>query len=235
MIAIIHQQFEHNIANHITRFLEHPTAPMIRKFKECADLLRFDTVNDWHHWQTVYCLAHIPGSRRAYMTYGGGPEGGVVRLDRHNGMCWYVWHRNWGIPVQLVRIPAELTLVTKNSDGYEAIKLVMDDYDLGDDEYYLDDMEEANDEAREPEDESEADEEDIDTPLQGSDDENDDEDIAVSLNREMREEMAALAEQIRDNREQMARETTTSGIMIMGMLINQAEERIEYLRNHLAS
>ena len=80
MIAIIHEQLEHNVANHITRFLEHPTAPMIRRFVEYTDLLAFDTRNDWHHWQSLYGFQTINGSRRAYMTHGGGPEGGIVRL-----------------------------------------------------------------------------------------------------------------------------------------------------------
>ena len=90
MIAIIREQFEPNIADNITRFLEHPTTPMIRRFQEYTDLLTFDTRNDWHHWQQVYGFARIAGSKRAYMTYGGGPEGGVDRLTN----TWYVWYRN---------------------------------------------------------------------------------------------------------------------------------------------
>ena len=100
MISILQEQFEPNIANLITWFSEHPTAPMIRRFREYTDLLTFDTRNDWHHWQTVYCFKTTNGSKRAYVTYGGGPEGGVVRLqDRstalgRSGKAWYVWHRN---------------------------------------------------------------------------------------------------------------------------------------------
>ena len=94
MIAIIQDKFEHNVANLITRFSEHPTAPMIRRFKEYTDLLSFDTNNDWHRWQTTYCFKTIAGSKRAYMTYGGGPEGGVVRLvSTVHGKTWYAWHR----------------------------------------------------------------------------------------------------------------------------------------------
>ena len=59
MIAIIREQFEHNIADKITRFLEHPTAPMIKNFKEYNDLLTFDTSHDWHKWQTLYSFATI--------------------------------------------------------------------------------------------------------------------------------------------------------------------------------
>ena len=78
MISIIQETFDSSIANHIIRFLEHPTAPLIRRFKEYTDLLSFDTVNDWHKWQSLYGFQTINGSRRAYVTYGGGPEGGVL-------------------------------------------------------------------------------------------------------------------------------------------------------------
>ena len=37
-------------------------------------------------------------------------------------------------------------MVTRYDDGYEAIKLVMDDYELGENENYLDDVEDAQDE-----------------------------------------------------------------------------------------
>ena len=131
MIAIIQEHFEPNVANYITRFLEHPTAPMIRRFAEYTDLLSFDTINDWHKWQTVYGFLMISGSRRAYMTYGGGPEGGIVRLRNSMTLVtsWYTWHRDWGRPESIRRIPRELTPVTRLDDGYEAIKLVMDDYE----------------------------------------------------------------------------------------------------------
>ena len=127
MIAIIREQFEPNIADTITRFLEHPTAPMIRRFREYTDLLTFDARNDWHQWQTLYSFQTINGSRRAYVTYGGGPEGGIVRLRSSMTLVasWYVWHRDWGRPATVLRIPRELTPVTRREDDYEAIKLVM--------------------------------------------------------------------------------------------------------------
>ena len=137
MISMIHETFDSSIANHIIRFLEHPTAPLIRRFKEYTDLLSFDTVNDWHKWQSLYGFQTINGSRRASVTYGGGPEGGVVRLydgstaPGRSGQAWYVWHRDWGRTSTFVRIPEELTLVTRYDDGYEAIKVVMGDYELG--------------------------------------------------------------------------------------------------------
>ena len=79
MISIIQETFDLPIANHIIRFLEHPTAPLIKRFKEYTDLLSFDELHDWHKWVGVLGFQTIPGSRRAYVTYGGGPEGGVVR------------------------------------------------------------------------------------------------------------------------------------------------------------
>ena len=86
MIAIIQEQFGQNIANNITRFMEHPTAPMIRRFRE--------------YRQSLYGLQTINGSRRAYLTYGGGPEGGIVRLRSSvtSAALWLVWHRDWGVP-----------------------------------------------------------------------------------------------------------------------------------------
>ena len=144
MIALIQEQFEHNTANLITRFLEHPTAPMIRRFREYTDLLAFDARNDWHQWQSLYGFQTINGSRRAYMTYGGGPEGGIVRLlcgSMTEVAAWYVWHRDWGRPATILRIPRELTPVSRHDDGYEAIKLVMDDYELGENVHYPDNME----------------------------------------------------------------------------------------------
>ena len=123
MISIIQETFDLPIANHIIRFLEHPTAHLIKRFKEYTDLLSFDDVNDWHKWQSVYGFQTITGSRRAYVTYRGGPEGGVVRLyDRstapgRSGKAWYVWARGWGRTATFVRIPRELTLVTRYDDG----------------------------------------------------------------------------------------------------------------------
>ena len=77
-----------------------------------------------------------------------------------SGKAWYVWHPNWGLPTNIVRIPEELTLATRHGDGYEAIKLVMDDYELGENDYYQDDVEDATDENYPDELESPADEDD---------------------------------------------------------------------------
>ena len=59
MIAIIREQFVPNIANHITRFLEHPTARMIKQKQKYSELLGFDTRNDWASWNSLYGFAQI--------------------------------------------------------------------------------------------------------------------------------------------------------------------------------
>jgi len=228
MISIIQETFDSSIANHIIRFLEHPTAPLIRRFKEYTDLLSFDTVNDWHKWQSLYGFQTITGSRRAYVTYGGGPEGGVVRLfNTMTGKAWYVWHRDWGRTSTFVRIPEELALVTRYDDGYEAIKLVMDDYELRENENYLDDVEDANDENYPDEIENPADEGgDSDAETEYAD-----ESLVYAqfLNNEAREEIASLVEQIRAYNDQMSPESSVSETMTLNMLINQAYERCREL------
>ena len=84
MIAISQEQFEPNIANNITRFLEHPTARMIKQKQIYSELLGFDTRNDWASWNSLYGFAQIlprvKGGKRAFVTYGGGPEEGLVRI-----------------------------------------------------------------------------------------------------------------------------------------------------------
>ena len=84
MISIIQETFDSSIANHIIRFMEHPTAPLIKRFKEYTDLLSFDELHDWHNWVHVLGFQTIPGSRRAYMTYLEGAQRGVVRLPDRN-------------------------------------------------------------------------------------------------------------------------------------------------------
>ena len=249
MIALIQEQFEHNVANHITRFLEHPTAPMIRRFKEYTDLLSFDTNNDWHRWQTTYCFKTIAGSKRAYMTYGGGPEGGVFRLvSTVHGKTWYAWHRDFGHAVELVRIPRELALVGTSEDGYEAVKLVMDDYELRDNEYYLDDMEDSAEEHEESEyglmndDDDEANEgRDDDSETEAKDEVEDEADnMRAFMNNERRGEIASLEESIIDYNEQITRASSSEGIatlnmpsiMTLYMLINMAEGRCAELRRN---
>ena len=82
MISIINQKFEQSIANNIIKYLQHPTATMIRdQFEERDD--------DEDEWKRVYGFA-TPGIY--YTTYGGGPSGGIVSF-RDRGWC--EWHQQW--------------------------------------------------------------------------------------------------------------------------------------------
>ena len=61
------------------------------------------------------------------------------------------------------------------------------------------------------------------------------EDYEALANNEMREEVAALVEQIRDYSERMGNESNPDGYMTLCMMINQAEERCRELRMRLAA
>ena len=103
--------------------------------------MKFDPRNDWSEWQTLYGFVHIGNRERHYITYGGGPEGGIMK---RYGDGWYIWHRTWGERIQYMRKPDELELICRNGDGHEAMKVVFmgaGGYEVGDDEYDLDDLE----------------------------------------------------------------------------------------------
>jgi len=242
MISIIQEKFDSVIADNIIRFMEHPTAPLIKRFKEYTDLLSFDELHDWHNWVHVLGFQTIPGSRRAYMTGLGGAQGGVVRLpDRETGSrkVWYVWTRGWGRPITLVDVPGELTLVGRLEDGYQAIKLVMDDYVLKEGENLLDDVEDEHDEDHPDSEHWMREDEDDDNNSERSDAETEyaDEDLVNGqhLNNEAREEIASLMEEIRAHHERMMDETNSDGFMTLGMLIRQADVRCEELRREIAN
>ena len=234
MISIIQEKFDSPIADNIIRFMEHPTAPLIRRFKEYTDLLHFDEIHDWHNWVGVLGFQTIPGSRRAYVTYGEATQAGVVRLpDRDTGSrkVWYVWSRGRG--------PGELTLVGRLEDGYQAIKLVMDDYVLKEGEDFLDDLEDGEDENYPDSEFGLRHDEEDDNNLERSDAETEyaDEDLVLGqhLNNEAREEIASLMEEIRNHHERMRDESNSDGFLTLGMLIRQADERCEELRREIAN
>jgi len=130
MISIINQKFEPNIANNIIKYLQHPAATMIRDhFEESDD----------DEWKTLYGFAE-PG--RYYITYGGGPSGGIVRFRNHG---WYEWHQQWLGHKVLTRIPDGKVIVWRpETDEYsEAVKIVDGPYDLKEDESFLDDLEDT--------------------------------------------------------------------------------------------
>ena len=170
------------------------------------------------------------------MTYLEGAQRGVVRLpDRDTGSrkVWYVWSRGWGRPITLVDIPRELALVARYDDGYQAIKLVMDDYVLKESENFLDDVEDAEDENYPDCECMLKNDEDDDNNSERSDAETEyaDEGLVYAqiLNNEAREEIASLMEQIRVYNEQLGPESSVSETMTLNMLINQAYERCREL------
>ena len=118
MISIINQKFEQNIANNIIRYLDHPTATMIRD--------HFEGKDDEDEWRTLYGFA-TPW--RYYITYCGGPSGGKVRFRNHG---WYEWHQQWLGHKNLTRIPDGKVIVWRpETDEYsEAVKIVDGPYDL---------------------------------------------------------------------------------------------------------
>ena len=263
MISIIQEKFASDIADKITRFLEHPTAHMIKELKRYTDLLTFDTHNDWHKWQTVKRFTKLAGTNRGYVIFNSPWEqGGVARLPDTNlapgqvGTVWYVWNLGRRPYVSAQRIPAELVLVERSEDGYQAIKLVLEGtYELKDGENYLDDFEDMaleNEQAEESErglmndDEDENDDYD-DYEGRETEAENEMEDEADNMqafmNNERRGEIASLEETIRDYNEQITRASSPEGMATLNMpsimtlytLINMAEGRCVELRREIAS
>jgi len=140
-VSLVYEKFNDITASKIIQFMQHPTAEMLKDYFEYKDVLKFDTRTNWEQWQTLYGLTHIGNHNRHYLTYGGGPEGGIVKSY---GDGWYVWHRNWNERIQYTRIPDALEIVYRGyDDGHEAIKMVMSkhNYELGEDEHFLDDLE----------------------------------------------------------------------------------------------
>jgi len=134
--------------------------------------------------------------------------------------------------------------VSRHDDGYEAIKLVMDDYELGEDEHYLDDMEDSVDEEDDSEygvrndDDDEANEGPQEDNIETEDeDEVEDEadNMQAFMNNERRGEIATLEGDISDYNDRMANETSPSGIMTFITLINMAVGRRRELREQLAN
>ena len=100
VVSLMHEIFDDIIADKIITFLEHPTARMLKDHMEYEEVLKFDPRNKWGEWQTLYGFAYIGSHRRHYITYGGGPEGGIVKSYSDG---WYIWHRNWGERIQYTK------------------------------------------------------------------------------------------------------------------------------------
>ena len=269
MISIIQEKFASDIADKITRFLEHPTAHMIKELKRYTDLLTFDTRNDWHKWQSVERITKLAGTNRGYVTYDtGGQKGGVARLPNRDigqglvGTAWYVWNLGRNIYIYAQRIPAELVLVERSEDGYQAIKLVLEGtYELKDGEHYLDDFEDMalEDEAAQEserglmnDDEEENDDyddyegrpDDSETEAENEmEDEADDVQAMINnqrreeiqqLNQERRQEIASLERELADNYELAEQRSTFNGLMAVNYVIHASELRIAELKNEIA-
>ena len=123
--------------------------------------------------------------------------------------------------------------MTRYDDGYEAIKLVMDDYELGDNENDLDDVEDAADENYPDE---------LGSPADGEDDSDaeteyaDKADVyALHLDNERREEIETLTEQLQTLHGLSSSQSPISEMMMMNMMINLAEARIIELRTQLGN
>ena len=130
-------------------------------------------------------------------------------------VCLESW---WGRhPITLVDIPRELVLVARYDDGYQSIKLVMDDYVLKESENFLDDVEDAEDENYPDSECMLRNDEDDDNNSERSDAEteyaNEELVYAQFLNNEAREEIASLVEQIRAYNDQMSRESSDSELI----------------------
>ena len=79
MISLMYEILDDIIADKIITSLEHPTARMLKDHLEYTEALKFDPRNKWGEWQTLYGFAHIGNHNRHYITYAGGPEGGIMR------------------------------------------------------------------------------------------------------------------------------------------------------------
>ena len=77
---------------------------MLKDHLEYKVLLKFDPRIDWSEWQTLCGFAYIGSHRRHYITYGGGPEGGIVKSY---GDGWYIWLRSWGEKIQYIKTTDE--------------------------------------------------------------------------------------------------------------------------------
>ena len=107
MISLVQEQFNDIIANKIINFMEHPTAKMMKDNFEYREVLRFDRSIDWSEWQTLYGFAQIGIHTRHYLTYGGGPEGEIMKVWSDGR---YISHRDWG-----TRKPSQEYLMNQRS------------------------------------------------------------------------------------------------------------------------
>ena len=87
----MHEMFDDIIAANIITFSTHPTAKTMKRHVASKEVLKFDPNTDWNERQKFYRFAHTGHHNRHYLTYGGGPEGGIIKSC---GDGWCVWRRN---------------------------------------------------------------------------------------------------------------------------------------------
>ena len=91
MISLVHEIFNDSTTNKIVLCIQHTTAKVMKDHLAFKEVLKFDPRHDWNEWQTLYGLAHVGKNNGHYITYGGGPEGGI---GKSYGDGWFVWHEN---------------------------------------------------------------------------------------------------------------------------------------------
>ena len=161
IIDTIKYALNDHVGDIVISFLSHPIADLMKAYFEYTELCSFDRRTDWTKYNGLYGWTMIGpnGKVKHYITYGGGPEGGLVRCKNRG---WYVWHRDWGVAVTYLKVPDGLDPVYYDNDGAENVKLATNDYYWGDHDYLWDDileMQEENESEEEEEEEIESEEE----------------------------------------------------------------------------
>ena len=77
---------------------------------------------------TLYGVTEIFGSKH-YVTYGGGPEGGLVYLPRSRKPGWYKWHRDWFQKPKYSKVEKGQVAFLIQSDGSEEIAILPDGWE----------------------------------------------------------------------------------------------------------
>ena len=106
-VSLMYEKFNDITAAKTITFLQYPKAKMMKHDLALQEVLKFDII-DWSEPKTLYGFAHIGNHESHYLTYGGGPEGGIVKSY---GDSWYVWHRDWATKATSTRIPDELDII----------------------------------------------------------------------------------------------------------------------------
>ena len=161
IIETLKYAFNDHVGDIVISFMSHPTADLMKDYFEYKELCSFDQRNDWTRFNGLFGWTMIGprGKVKHYITYGGGPEGGIVHLKNRG---WYVWHRSWGVAVTYLKVPDGLDPVYYyGEDGVERVKLITGDYECGDDEHLWDDILECQEENESEESESEEEEEQV--------------------------------------------------------------------------